>query len=90
MGSHQFDIFEIPSRPTLEKDSVRADHPCQLLKDGMRCHITAGHYLVLGDNRDNSEDSRYWGFVSDDNIQGKPFLVWMNFKQFSRIGTRVQ
>ena len=90
LGSHQFDIFEIPSRPTLEKDSVRADHPCQLLKDGMRCHITAGHYLVLGDNRDNSEDSRYWGFVSDDNIQGKPFLVWMNFKQFSRIGTRVQ
>mgnify|MGYP000138712052 FL=1 len=90
LGAHQFDIFEIPSRPTLEKDSVRVDHPCQLLDDGMRCHITAGHYLVLGDNRDNSEDGRYWGFVSDDEIQGKPFLVWMNFKQFSRIGTRVQ
>ena len=34
------------------------------------------HYFVLGDNRDNSEDSRYWGFVPRDQIRGQPWLVY--------------
>jgi signal peptidase I len=38
--------------------------------------VPEGHYFVLGDNRDNSEDSRYWGFVPREQIRGRPWLVY--------------
>jgi signal peptidase I len=68
-----------PAYPNMEN--------CQYSYDGFTCKVPPGHYFMMGDNRDNSLDSRYWGFVPEANLVGKAIFIWMNFEDLKRIGS---
>ena len=85
----QHRILNMDDRGPLDIGSV-ANFPhrenCQYSYDKFTCIVPEGNYFMMGDNRDDSADSRFWGFVPDKNIVGKAFFVWMNLGNLKRIG----
>jgi signal peptidase I len=66
--------------------SESAAKNCEYDVEYVKCVVPQGEYFMMGDNRDGSLDSRYWGFVPDKNLVGKAIFIWSNFGNMSRVG----
>jgi len=88
LGSVTHSILNNPAVPPyiLGAEDFPYRDNCQYNDRGVICKVPPGHYFMMGDNRDNSADSRYWGFVPNANIIGRAFFIWMNFSNLRRIG----
>ena len=88
LGTVSHNILNDADRPAYVSgpDDFPFRENCTYNQTGFTCKVPEGHYFMMGDNRDNSADSRYWGFVPDKNIVGKAFFIWMNLGDLKRIG----
>ena len=87
-GNRRYRLLNDDDRPAFipGADDFPNKQNCRYSSEGVVCKVPEGQYFMMGDNRDNSLDSRYWGFVPEKNIVGKAFFVWMNFGNLKRIG----
>ena len=87
-GERTHDILTIGQAPAINPENSnlreRPNPACQHAADGssFKCTVPAGQYFMMGDNRDDSEDSRSWGFVPDENIIGRASAVWLHWDNF--------
>ena len=88
LGEKPHRLLNDGDRPAYVMGAIKFPYSdnCRYSVEGVVCKVPPGHYYLMGDNRDNSQDSRFWGFVPDANIVGKAVLVWMNFGNLKRIG----
>ncbi len=89
LGEVEHRFLNDSDMPAYIPDAVRFPfrENCIYNHSGVICTVPPGHYFMVGDNRDNSRDSRFWGFVPEENIVGKAFFIWLNFSDPSRIGS---
>jgi signal peptidase I len=89
LGNVEHHLLNDADAPAFIPDASRFPYRenCTYNAQGVVCKVPEGHYFMMGDNRDNSRDSRAWGFVPEQNIVGKAFFIWLNLSDLGRIGS---
>jgi len=93
LDGRTYRVLVDPAIPSVQITRVRAfphREACEYSEQGFVCTVPPEHYFVMGDNRDASSDSRYWGFVPDANLIGRAFLVWCSERRPERIGLKIE